>query len=279
VEAAWAIHKLVNEHMAAAVGIHVIEKSQDPRRYALLAFGGGGPVHGAGVARILGISRVVCPPSAGVASAIGLLVAAPSLELARSYPVVLDQLEWSEIGALYAALEDQARASLAELGVRAEDIVFQRAVDGRFIGQLHEIEIPLPRTVLDGEPAIGTQELTRTFYERYQLLFKHLPKGMSVELLSWRLTARGPSPPVQFRPAESGPADPASAQKDRRAVYFGGATGAPAAVDTPVYDRYALRPGMRLDGPAIVEERESTLVVAPGMHATLDPYLNLAVHL
>jgi N-methylhydantoinase A/oxoprolinase/acetone carboxylase beta subunit len=214
-----------------------------------------------------------------VASAIGLLVAPPSLELARSYPVALDKLEWSEIGVLYAALEDQARASLADLGVRAEDITFERAVDGRFVGQLHEIEIPLPAAVLDSDPTAGTEELTRTFFERYQALFKHLPKGMSVELLSWRLTARGPQPPVQFRRAESGSADPGPARKGSRAVYFGTKTAAPVAVETPVYDRYALRPGMHLDGPAIVEERESTTVVAPGMRATLDPHLNLVVHL
>jgi N-methylhydantoinase A/oxoprolinase/acetone carboxylase beta subunit len=279
IQAAWAIHQLVDEHMAAAVRIHVIEKSQDPRRYALLAFGGGGPVHGAGVARILSISRVVCPPSAGVASAIGLLVAPPSLELARSYPVVLEQLDWSEIATLYTELEDQARASLAELGVPAEDITFERAVDGRFVGQLHEIEIPLPSATLNGDSAVGTEELTDSFYARYKALFKHVPKGMAVELLSWRLTARGPRPPVQFRRMESGPEDASSAQKASRAVYFGSETAPLAKLETPVYDRYALQPGMHLEGPAIVEERESTTVVAPGMRATLDPYLNLVVHL
>jgi N-methylhydantoinase A/oxoprolinase/acetone carboxylase beta subunit len=265
--------------MAAAARIHVIEKSKDPRRYALLAFGGGGPVHGAGLARILTISRVVCPPSAGVASAIGLLLAPPSLELARSYPVVLDRLDWSEIAAVYATLEDQARASLAELGVPDDHITFERAVDGRFVGQLHEIEIPLAEATLTGDRVAGTQELTRTFYERYEALFKHLPKGISVELLSWRLTARGPRPPVEFQRADSVPPDPSSAQKASRVVYFGGEAGALAAVETPVYDRYALHCGMQLDGPAIVEERESTIVVAPGMRATLDPYLNLVVHL
>jgi N-methylhydantoinase A/oxoprolinase/acetone carboxylase beta subunit len=251
--------------MAAAVRMHVIEKSQDPRRYALLAFGGGGPVHGVEVARILTMPRVVCPPAAGVASAIGLLVAPPSLELARSYPVVLDRLDWSEIRGLYRELEDQARSALAELGVAAEEVEFERHVDGRFVGQLHEIDIPLPE---------NTEELAQIFFARYEELFKHLPKGMAVELLSWRLTARGPHPPVKFKTASTNGAVADQARKATRRVYFG-----LTDYDTPVYDRYALTPGMELAGPAVVEERESTTVVAPGMRATVDPYLHLVVHL
>ncbi|MDQ3809555.1 MAG: hydantoinase/oxoprolinase family protein [Chloroflexota bacterium] len=280
VETAWAIHKLVNEHMAAAVRIHVIEKSQDPRRYALLAFGGGGPTHAGGVARILSIPRVICPPAAGVASAIGLLVAPPSLELARSYPVVLETLDWSEIQQVFRGLEDHARAGLLELGVAPEDISFERAVDGRFVGQLHEISIPLPAVARDGDAVAATEELTRTFFDRYEALFHHLPRGMPVELLSWRLTARGPRPPVTFQRSQPGGSDATAARKGTRPVHFGQVAGGAAAFeDTPVYDRYALQPGMRLDGPAIVEERESTTVVGPGMQATVDSYLNLVVSL
>jgi N-methylhydantoinase A/oxoprolinase/acetone carboxylase beta subunit len=275
IETALAIHKLVNEHMAAAVRIHVIEKSQDPRRYTLLAFGGGGPVHGPGMARILDISRVVCPPAAGVASAIGLLVAPPSLELVRSYPVILDRINWPDIVEVYRALEQQARTSLAELGVEERDVVFERAVDGRFLGQLHEIEIPLPALALDGDPAASSSELRQLFFNRYQELFHHLPKGMSVELLSWRLTARGPRPPVRFQRAESGDTDPGPARKGSRPVWF----DASGAVQTSVYDRYRLRSGMRLEGPAIVEERESTTVLSQDMWATVDEYSNLVVRL
>jgi N-methylhydantoinase A/oxoprolinase/acetone carboxylase beta subunit len=278
VETAWAIHNLVNEHMAAAARIHVIEKSQDPRRYTLLAFGGGGPVHAAQVARILNMQRVVCPPAAGVASAIGLLVAAPSLELVRSYPLVLDELDWSEVANVYRELEGQARAELGELGIAPEHIAFERRVDGRFVGQLHEIDIPLPDAALE-DGARATRELAQTFFARYEALFRHLPKGMRVELLSWRLTARGPRPPVQVRPVLPNGHALDRALKARRGVYFGQPGGGLRASDTPVYDRYTLRPGMELGGPAIVEERESTTVIAPGMRASVDPYSNLVVHL
>ncbi|HYU19231.1 MAG TPA: hydantoinase/oxoprolinase family protein [Chloroflexota bacterium] len=273
IQTAWAIHQVVNEHMAGAVKIHVIEKGQDPRRYALLAFGGGGPVHAGGVAKALAIREVLCPPAAGVASAIGLLVAPPSLELARSYPLLLDQLDWSEIAALYRDLEAGACARLGEVGVRPEDVSFERSVDGRFAGQLHEISIPLASELLAGQPA-ARRQLLDTFYERYEGLYRHLPRGMPIELLSWRLTARGPRPEVRLPHREARGRDAAPALKGRRAAYFGEAG---RFVETPVYDRYALQPGMRIQGPAIVEERESTTVIGAQMAAELDPQMNLVL--
>ena len=277
VETAWAIHQLVNEHMAAAARIHVIERSQDPRRFAMLAFGGGGPAHAAGVARTLAISRVICPPGAGVASAIGLLVAPPSLELARSYPVLLERLDWAEIGGLFRELEERALAALGEVGVLPGEVSFERAVDGRFAGQLHELKVPLLDDSLD---AVGSasDDLERAFFHLYREQYHHLPSGMPVELLSWRLTARGPRPPIRLATVHEDGAqhDARAAHKASRPMYFGRSDG---FVETPVYDRYLLRPGMRVDGPAVVEERESTTVVGPNTWAESDAYLNLVVHL
>jgi 5-oxoprolinase (ATP-hydrolysing) len=274
VQAAWAIHQLVNEHMAAAARIHVIERAKDPRRYALLAFGGGGPVHAAGVAKALNVRQVVCPPGAGVASAIGLLVAPASMELTRSYPVLMERIEWDEIAALYQELEAQAVSQLGEVGVPSDQVTFERAVDGRFAGQLHEIEIPLPSAVLSASRNGAVGELKQSFFARYEELFKHLPRAMAIELLSWRLTARGPRPNIEIPKGEAGSDDASSALKGYRTAYFGEVG---AFVDTPVYDRYALRGGMRFAGPAIVEERESTIVVRPGMSVEVDGFLNVEV--
>ncbi len=277
IETAWAIHQLVNEHMAAAARIHVIERSQDPRRFAMLAYGGGGPVHAAGVARTLAISQVICPPGAGVASAIGLLVAPPSLELARSYPVLLERLDWTEIAELFRGLEERALTALGEVGVPPGEVTFERAVDGRFAGQLHELIVPLLADGLDGALS-STADLERTFFTLYREQYRHLPRGMPVELLSWRLTARGPRPPISLATIDQDGATPdaRAAYKVSRPMYFGSTNG---FVETPVYDRYRLRPGMRVDGPAVVEERESTTVVWPDMWAESDAYLNLVVHL
>src|SRR5207237_230911 len=126
----------------------------------------------------------------------------------------------------------------------------------------------------------ATEELKRIFFDRYEVLFKHLPKGMPVELLSWRLSALGPRPPVQFRATSSdGRYTEAAALKGSRRAYFGQASGGIRDYETPIYDRYALLSGMRIAGPAVVEERESTTVIAPGIRATVDQYQNLVVHL
>jgi 5-oxoprolinase (ATP-hydrolysing)/N-methylhydantoinase A len=272
IETAWAVHQVVNESMAGAARVHVIEKAQDPRRFALLAFGGGGPVHAAGVARALGIGQVLCPPGAGVASAIGLLVAPPSLELARSYPVRLDQIDWRALADLYRELEAQAIERLAQVGVARNEITFERAIDGRIAGQLHEIGIPLSADLLGDHRGGAVEQLVETFNRRYRELYKHLPSGRPIELLSWRLTARGPRPPVGLARSANGPASHGDVRKGSRPAYF-----LNAFVETAVYARYALVPGIEIAGPAIVEERESTTVVPPDMRATVDPFLNLVI--
>ncbi|MFN8526364.1 MAG: hydantoinase/oxoprolinase family protein [Chloroflexota bacterium] len=271
VDTAWGIHALVNESMAGAARIHVIERAQDPRRYALLAFGGCGPVHAAGVASALNVSSVVCPPGAGVASAIGLLIAPPSVELARSYPVLVEGIHWHEVAELYRELEAQAIQQLAEVGVAADQVRFERAVDGRFAGQLHEIEIPLPPAILGPDPASGLSELLRRFNARYEELYKHLPAGMPIELLSWRLAARGPAPTINLPPGQAG--GPGSL-KGERPAYFGAERH---FLSTPVHDRYLLQPGQTIAGPAIIEERESTIIVPPHLRVTVDGVMNVVL--
>ncbi|MBI4277631.1 MAG: hydantoinase/oxoprolinase family protein, partial [Armatimonadetes bacterium] len=128
-EAAWGIHQLVNENMAAAARIHVIERGRDPRRYALLAFGGAGPVHACGVARLLGQKRVICPLAAGVLSAVGFLVAPASFELAHSRPELLQSTEWAEANRLLDDLEARGRAVLRDAGLTPEQIQIRRSAD------------------------------------------------------------------------------------------------------------------------------------------------------
>ncbi|MBI3976974.1 MAG: hydantoinase/oxoprolinase family protein [Chloroflexi bacterium] len=269
-QAAYGIHRLVNENMASAARIHVIEQARDPRKYALVSFGGAGPVHAAGVARILGSPEVIAPPSAGVTSAIGLLIAPTAFDFARSYPTALAGANWPAIGELFAEMEERGLDLLDEAGVAREEAVVRRSADGRFEGQLHEIEIPLP----DDLGQIDVAEFTRRFNAQYELLYHHLPSQMPIELLTWRVTVSGQRAPVRLArltPSEE-PAD--VALKGHRPVYFAEAGGFSS---TPVYDRYRLAPGMRLPGPAVVEERESTTIIPPGMSAHLDDYLNLHI--
>lgn len=272
VEAADGIHRLVNENMASAAKIHVIEKAHDPRRYALMCFGGAGPVHAAGVAQILGSAEVIAPPSAGVTSAIGLLIAPTAFDFVRSYPISLDQVDWPGIQTLFEEMEGRGLELLAEAGISVHEAIVERSVDGRFAGQLHEIEIALPPDL----SAMVTAEFVDRFNTQYRRLYRHLPSHMAIELLTWRMTVSGRQSPVSLSqiPESSQAAD--LALKGRRPAYFAEAKG---FVDTAIYDRYLLAPGMQLPGPAIVEERESTVVIRPGMSGSVDRYLNLHVHL
>ncbi|HBY98641.1 MAG TPA: methylhydantoinase [Chloroflexi bacterium] len=270
VEAADGIHRLVNENMASAAKIHVIERAQDPRKFALICFGGAGPVHAAGVAGILGSPEVIAPPSAGVASAIGLLIAPVAFDFVRSFPVRLADANWQEIQGLFEEMEARGLELLREAGVAAGRAVIERTVDGRFEGQLHEIEVSVPNDL----GTIDLSEFTEHFKAQYQRLYHHLPGHIPIELLTWRVKVSGRRAPVRtVRVPRDGPAADIALSGNRPAYFW----EAKDFVTTPVYDRYRLTPGMRLPGPAIIEERESTAIIRPGMSGFVDEYLNLHI--
>jgi N-methylhydantoinase A len=277
VRAAWAIHDIVCEQMASAARIHVAEKGKDPRRYALLATGGAAPGHACRVAQKLGLARVICPPGAGVASTYGLLVAPPKVDRVASYVSRLEELDFARVATLYDGLAADAVAELSRVGVAAKDVTFEVRADLRYVGQGFEIVVPLS----SGELAIGTlsvDSLRAAFERSYLEAYARLIPGAPVEALSWRLTALGPAPRAAFLENGAGDAagDAAMALKGERPAWF------PEFEDyraVPVYDRYRLRPGASFAGPAIVEERESTVVVVPGATCRVDAHGSLVIDL
>jgi 5-oxoprolinase (ATP-hydrolysing) len=268
VKAAWGIYAIVCESMAAAARVHLVEKGRDPRGYAMVGFGGAGPAHAAAVARILGVAEVIVPPASGAASALGFLVAPLSFEFARSAPAVLDEaLEFAAINRLLAEIEADGRKLLAKAGITG-GITVSRQAEMRLLGQMHEIAVDLP----DGELSrCDLDEMKRRLAATYTRLYTHLYTGAVIEALSWRVLVSGPTPRLSpgSEPAAS---NCSTALKGTRPAYFGGGFR-----DTPVYDRYALRTGDRIDGPAIVEEREATTVVPPGDRLAVDDGLNLRI--
>jgi 5-oxoprolinase (ATP-hydrolysing)/N-methylhydantoinase A len=269
-EAAWGVYTIVCESMAAAARVHIVEKGRDPRRYAMVGFGGAGPAHAARVARILGVREVIVPPASGAASALGFLLAPISFELVTSLPGVLDELDLSAVNALLADLEARGRALLTEAGVPAGEVIVTRRAEMRLLGQVHDITVPLP-----GEPlAPSTLDTVKAAFAReYQQLFTHLYTGTVIQAISWRVQCSGPAPSVSID-RQDGAAPGGAALKGRRRAYFGDAGG---WMDTPVWDRYALEPGQAIAGPAIVEERESTTVIPPGDRVVVDPQRNLRI--
>ena len=272
VAAASGIQEIVNESMATATRLHVSERGRDIRNYAMLAFGGAGPVHAYRVAQILGMKKLICPYAAGNASAFGFLVAPLAVEQVRSYVASLDHIDWAKLAGLFAGMEAAATASLERLGVRARDIVFERSADMRFAGQGFEIESALPAGALTGD---RHHEIIETFLKAYRQLFERAPEGLPIEGLSWRLRATGLKPKFSLD-FEDSVAATTAARKGQRKVYFHRER---AFFDCVVYDRYRLAPSTKLQGPAVIEERESTVVVGPGSTVEIDQGLNVIVSL
>ncbi len=262
IETAWGIHRVVTESMAAAARIHIVEKGRDPRRYAMVGFGGAGPAHAAGVARVLGVNEVLIPPASGAASALGFLAAPLSFEQVQSHPVRLDQPgAAAAIQAVLHELQTETRARLLAAGVAEADVVTERLADMRLSGQLHEIRVALPGTEITDSaiPAIRA-----AFATAYAARYTSAYQGVGIQLVSLRVACRGPIPALTL--AQVGAASPGDALKGTRPAWFG-----ECFVATPVYDRYLLTAGTTIPGPAIIEEREATTIVAPGDRVSVDP--------
>jgi N-methylhydantoinase A len=255
VEAAWGIHRVVNENMASAARNHAIERGKDIRSASLLAFGGAGPVHCWDLARVLRIKRLLLPFGSGALSALGLLIAPLGIDLSRTRTQRLDSVDWSSVNALLEQMEQEGRSTLPA-DLPADEVHVSRRADLRYVGQGHEVTVDLPPGSLgpNSVPAILS-----AFEEAYRRIYNHVPNRVVVEALNWHVSVCGPVPGTSPWDTFISKAVPGMVLKKHRPAYFG--TG---YVDTPVYDRYALAPGSAFDGPAIVEERESTIVIGPG---------------
>ena len=273
---AWGVYRVVCENMARAARVHLIERGHDPRRYQLMAFGGAGPAHAARVARILGAPEVIVPQHSGVAAALGFLVAAASFEFSRSYPSEVDRLDWAAADGLYRELEREARQVLTGAGVSEAEMRFERLAEMRFVGQFHEIEVPVPAGTLSPEAATT---ITASFEREYARLYHAVLPGYRPMVLNWRLRAQGPEPDLSFTLRHQGPGPDGAGQPGRvhpkgaRRAYFP-ETG---SVEVKVYDRTTLASGCSFEGPAIVEEAESTTVVNPGDRLSVDELGNLRI--
>jgi N-methylhydantoinase A len=267
---AWGIHDLVNESMSKAAAMHATDLGVDPRSLPMVAFGGAGPVHAYGIARKLGIKRIICPTGAGVTSAIGLLIAPVAVDLSGSHPMAVDAWDMEAMNRLLAELASQGAEVVAAAGVAKETITNRYTVDMRYVGQGHEITVALPDRSLPKEEFL--KQLLANFSKLYRELFGRTVAA-SVEVITWRLRASGEKDQVT-RPHE---AEVADARKGSRHVYF---QEIGSFAETPVYDHYKLPVRQQIKGPAVVEQRESTAVVGPSgiFHADASGNLVINIH-
>ncbi|MFW6075489.1 MAG: hydantoinase/oxoprolinase family protein [Chloroflexota bacterium] len=271
-DTAWGVHRVVSENMAAAARVHIIERNRDPRSLAIIAFGGAGPAHAVTVGKLLGSPAVIFPPGAGVASALGALVAPIAFTAGRTFLTPLEGADWDEIQSLIGDLETRASDEIQRAGVDPDSVQIRRWAEMRLEGQYHEIEITLP----DGDLSEASiPEITDAFSSAYKARYGRMLKGLPIEVLHWRVTARGPESSIDLREHEPDAASSDAAVKAQRPVFYPG----DGYIDTAVYDREKLAAGMTVPGPAIIEERESTIVIGPSETARVDPWLAIIVDL
>ncbi|WP_157017148.1 hydantoinase B/oxoprolinase family protein [Mesorhizobium xinjiangense] len=267
-EAARGVHRVVVESMAAATRVHMVEKGKDPRDWSMVGFGGAGPAHAADVARVLGVREVIVPPASGAASALGFLTAPLSFEISRSMPVELTKsFDAAAIEHLFGETTAEAKALLTKAGVVPGDIATQRFAEMRLVGQMHEITVPLPADLGGGD---AFTRIRAAFTAAYEARYASVRPEERMEAISFRVLCSGPKPGISLAGA-SGGADTPALKGYRRAWFDAG------EVQMAVYDRYALMPGTVIDGPAVIEERESTTLVPLGDRVEVDASLNLRI--
>jgi N-methylhydantoinase A len=271
--AAWGIHDVVNEDVARAFRIHASERGFDYRSGSMVAFGGCGPLHALAIARKLKIPRVIFPVGAGVMSALGLLISALAFEVVRSRRIHVDDIDAADFEATFRALEADAKSVLLSAGMANCDIGVKRRLDMRYQGQGHEIEVALPDADAPGTLFAALGELFGGAYQAAYTLRLDEP----IEIVNWKVEAAGPVPDLgsgyKLATASEAAATP---HKGSRPAYD---PERGLLTDWPVYDRYALLPGASIAGPALIEERESTCVIASGYTATVDARYNLVADL
>ena len=271
-EAAHGLFRVVNENMISATRVHIAEQGGDPRRLKLIAFGGAGPMHAHAIAHALKMEGYICPASAGVASAMGFLTAPAAFEYARTFMARLEQTTLPELDKIYAELEEQGRETLLEAGVPADEMTFTRQADLRHVGQGYEIVVTLPFDKLADVKL--DEDLSPRFFEQYESVYGHAHRHLGLEITTCRLTASGPKPSVSLNPVKTSVSHPDVAIKGTRQAYFSDLGG---FTEVPLYDRSKLAAGSTFEGPAIVEEIDSTAVIGPGTRVEIDQYANLDV--
>lgn len=272
VELAWGIHNIVNENMASAARVHIAERGKDLRKYALVTTGGGGPLHGYHVARKLGLTRMVCPPSAGVASALGLLIAPARVDRVATVARRLDAVDWAALEARFKELEREASAVVAQTGIGMDSLVLSRFADMRYVGQGFELVIDIPTGTFGGSPF---DTVFAAFSAAYRDIFAINPPTGAAEIVNIRVVAKASVGEVDLSAAAKG-ASSDSAPMAHRRVYFPESDG---FVDTPVYGRHSLPVGQVFQGPAVIEEPESTLIVGPAGRFTAEINGNINVQI
>ena len=269
--AAWGVHGIVNENMASAAKVYVTERGEDPGRYTMVAFGGAGPVHAVDFARRLGVKRVLVPPYAGVASALGMIVAPISFDTVRSQPMRLSQSNAKSLATTFDEMAAECRARMPA-DIAPASVSDTLSLDMRYVGQGYHENVQID--IADLEAADYPRAVVEAFNAAYTKLYGRVYDDLELEIVNLRLSASAPARIGAFGRAagKAAKAEPIG----KRSAYC------PVVrkfVDHAVYRRDTLGPGFEAQGPAIIEENESTTVVNSHCRVTLDEHGSLLIEL
>ena len=269
---AQAIFTTINTVMANLITEVCTKQGQDVRDFTLVAGGGAGGIHAASIARQLSIPMVIVPRVAALMSAFGMFAKDLGLEYARSCFRTQKKLDFAEVGGLYADMRRQAHADFARMGISESQMSFQPTVEMRYAGQFHEVEVDMPGETLDTEKL---NALLANFHTKYERMYTYSMNWREAEFLTFRLKVTAPRRPVQMATNERASGDVSAARRGSRACLF---EGSEKRVDTPAFDWDKLQPGHRIAGPALIDDKTTTVLLPSGFDCEVDQYRNLVLH-
>ena len=265
VEAAFGIHDLINETMAAAAKTHIAEKGGNPNIVTMSAFGGAGPVHAHGLARKIGAPSILVPPLAGVGSALGFFTAPVAFDLSRSHRVALDDADFKEIEMLLNGLEQES-AGILEDAARGQDLIYERTLLMRFVGQGAETDLVIEPKAFD---TFSKEDIRRLFDQEYKRLYGRTYHETPVEFVTFKVRASLPKRPFSIPKLSNETGDIKTCIKGERPAF---SIIQKDFISFTVYDRLKLFANAEIPGPAIIEERESTIVIGEDANARVDEF-------
>jgi N-methylhydantoinase A len=269
-DVARGVIRIANANMVNALKLVSLNRGHDPREFTLVAFGGGGGMHAAALAMELNIPEIIIPINPAVFSAWGMLLTDLRRDYIRTRVTRLDSAPPAEVQALFTELESLAAREFATDGIGGDRLVLQRFADMRYLGQEHTVKVPFPTGKVDAQALSNAVE---RFHETHEREYTYRLTS-SVELVNYHVVAFGLVPKPELAKLTATGRRPADAVRGTRIVDF----DTHGVHDTTIYERNRLEPGMKIDGPAIVEEPATTIVVFPGQQATVDDYGNLRIH-
>jgi len=285
-KAAAGIFQIINQNMADATKVVSVQRGHDPREYALVSAGGACSIHACKIAEEVGCRTVIVPRAASVFCALGMLESDIRLDNVRTFNAFIPGVDLGQFNKTIREVEDQSLQELLQEGVERKRARLLRFLDVRYLGQHHEVTIDIPGDCEIQEKHLAT--IAQSFHEAHERLYTYSTPESPLEIMNLRITAYAgikavgavdkagrpdPGRPDAGRP-DVGPPDPKDSLKGSRPVYFAEQGG---FQDTPVHDRGGLQPGLRIRGPAVIEERITTVIVHPGWTMSVDMYGNIVM--